>query len=172
VNVAGGCSDSLLVNAMSACWLTNWALALIPPGTGTDGRIIVGGAVVRICSKHLLSVIGHSSGRNNVGATRQIAGTAPGVLFCVCHQCVRFVLLKLRLAVGSCVCIIAGASEICVIGRGSSLLTGGTSILLVTHYSTPVCSVRMSSRAFCKHLISFWPLCICDAMPVDVCSSS
>ncbi len=70
MNVAGGCSASLLVIAMSACWLTNRALALIPPGTGTGGRIIVGDAVVRIHSKHLLFIVGHSSGGTNVGAAR------------------------------------------------------------------------------------------------------
>jgi hypothetical protein len=86
MNVAGGRSASLLGIAMSALWLTNRALALIPPGTGTGGRIIVGDAVVRICSECLLSIVGHSSVETNVGATHQIAGTAPGVSIRVCCQ--------------------------------------------------------------------------------------
>jgi hypothetical protein len=172
LNVTGGCSAYLVIITMSACWLTNRVLALIPPGTRTGGRIIIGDTVVRICCKHLLSVVGHSSGGINVGVTHRITGTAPGVLFRVCCRCMCFVLLKLCLAVGSRICIIAGALEICMIGRGSSLSTGGTSILfaLVTLCSTLVCGIRMSSRAFCKHLISIWPFCICDGMPVDICS--
>ncbi len=85
MNAAGGCSASLVVITMSACWLTNQALALIPPGTGQGGRIIVWDAMVRNHCKCCFSVVGrHSSGRTNVGATRQIVRTSPGVLFRVC----------------------------------------------------------------------------------------
>ncbi len=69
MNAAGGCSASLVVIALSACWLTHRVLALIPMGTGPGGRIIIGDTVVHIHCKHPFSVIEHSSGGTNVGAT-------------------------------------------------------------------------------------------------------
>jgi hypothetical protein len=54
---------------LSACWLTNLALALIPPGTGEGERIIVGDVMVRIRCECCFSVVGPASGGINAGAT-------------------------------------------------------------------------------------------------------
>ncbi len=147
---------SLIINAPSACWLTNHALALIPPGTGEGGRIINGDVVVRIHCEHHFSVIRPASGGINLDAACWITGTAPGALFCVCLWWVCVVLVKFCLAIGSRICIISGASEIRVIGRGSTCSIAGATLLfaLFALCSTPACGVRMSLRAFCKHLMS------------------
>ncbi len=84
VKDAGGVSTSRIVIALSACWLTNLALACIPPGTWAGRMIFTGAVIVCTLGDRRFSVVGLASGGLNVGVTHQIAGMAPGVLLRVC----------------------------------------------------------------------------------------
>ena len=74
-------------------------------------------------------VVGLGSGWINAGSSLVIFGRAPGVLFRVCSQCMRAVVIKLRFAVGSLVCIITGASELRGIIHMCASSLGGLSII-------------------------------------------
>ncbi len=64
---AGGVSTSRIVIALSDCWLTNLALACIPPGTQAGGMIITGAVMVCTLGDWRFSVVGLISGGLNVG---------------------------------------------------------------------------------------------------------
>ena len=65
------------------------------------------------------------SGWINAGAACVIFGRAPGVLFWVCLWCMRAAVIKFCFAVGSRVCVIDGASDICCIVKMGALSLGG-----------------------------------------------
>ena len=114
------------------------------------------------------------SGCINVGSVLVIRGSAPGVLVWVCLRCMRFVVIKLRFAVGSCVCMIAGASEIRgIVQMGASSL-GGLSItsLLGTLCSFLFGGARMALIALARLLMSHCLLVVPAAISVVVCNSS
>jgi len=113
------------------------------------------------------------SGCINVGSVLVIRGSAPGVLFQVCRRCMRFVVIKLRFAIGSHVCMIAGASEIRgIVQMGASSL-GGLSItsLLATLCSSLFGGARMALIALARLLISRRPLGVPAAVSVAVVNS-
>ncbi len=87
MKAARGVSASCIVIVLSACWLINLALARIPPGTW-EGRMIITGDVVvsTLVDWRFSMVVCVSLEGFIVGATLQIAGTAPGVLFCVSRR--------------------------------------------------------------------------------------
>ena len=114
------------------------------------------------------------SGCINVGSVLVIRGSAPGVLFWVCRRCMRVVLIKLRFAIGSRVCMIAGASEIrSMVQMGASSL-GGLSMtsLLAILCSSPFGGARMALIALARLLISRRPLGVPAAVCVAVVNSS
>ncbi len=96
--------------------LTNLALACIPPGNGVNVIIgLVWGVIT--CFDCLVAQGMSLSIGIIVGVVVQlIVGTAPGVLLRVTCLCRRLVLIKFCFAVGSRICIIAGASKILVNG--------------------------------------------------------
>ncbi len=69
VKDAGGVSTSYIVIALRACWLTNLALACIPPGTRAGEMIITGAVMVCTLGDRRFSVVGLVSGGLNVGVT-------------------------------------------------------------------------------------------------------
>ena len=74
------------------------------------------------------------SGCINAGSVLVISGIAPGVLLRVCRQCMHAVVINLRFAVGSHVCMIAGASEIhSIFQMGASSLRGSFYNVIVGH---------------------------------------
>ncbi len=79
VKICGGVSASRIVIALSACWLINRAFALVTPPSLLRGGFTVTGPFL-LPTLVDLRVAGASSGRIIAGATRRIAGTAPGVL--------------------------------------------------------------------------------------------
>ena len=82
MKAVGGVSASLIVIALSACWLINRALArVLLPSILYGGMIITGDFMLLTLVDLRVAGVGSVSGRINVGATRWIAGTAPGVLF-------------------------------------------------------------------------------------------
>jgi len=86
-----------------------------------------------------------------------------------------FVVNKFCLAVRSSACMIAGASDILGICNMYSFALGGSTfpVLLSTHCSpSSVDGFSMALIAFPDILMSFWPLCVFDAMPVAVSYSS
>jgi hypothetical protein len=168
VKDARGVSTSCIVIALSACWLTNLALARISPGTWAGGMIITGAVMVCTLGNRRFSVVGLVSGGLNIGVTHQIAGMAPGVLLRVCGQWVHAVVIKFCLAIGSRICMIAGASDILGIGMWASVVLGGSTVSLFTLSSSLGGDVSMSSSAFCSPVISCRPLCVSAAMPVNV----
>ncbi len=168
VKDARGVSTACIVIALSACWLTNLSLACIPPGTWAGRMIITGAVMVCTLGNRRFSVVGLISGGLNVGVTPQIAGMAPGVLLRVCQQWVRAIVIKFCSAVGSCICMIAGALDILGIGMWASVVLGGSMVSLFTLSSSLGGDVSMSSSAFCSPMISCCPLCIRAAMPVDL----
>jgi hypothetical protein len=114
------------------------------------------------------------SGCINVGSILLILGRAPGVLFRVCRRCMRAVVIKFRFAIGSRVCMIAGASEIRgIVLMGASSL-GGRSMtsLLATLCSSPFGGVRMAFIALARLLIRRRPLVVPAAVSVVVVISS
>jgi hypothetical protein len=80
--------------------------------------------------------------------------------------------IKFCLAVGSRVCMIAGALDILGFGMWASVVLGGSTVLLFTLSSSLGGDVSMSSSAFCSPVISCHPLCVRTAMPVNVVISS
>ena len=117
--------------------------------------IITGDMVlITLLDRHTFVGVG-CSGCINVGSVLVIRGSAPGVLVRVCRRCMCFVVIKLRFAVGSRVCMIAGASEIHgIVQMGASSL-GGLSItsLLATLCSSLFGGVRMALIALARLLI-------------------
>ena len=86
----------------------------------------------------------------------------------------RFVVIKLRVAIGSRVCMIAGASKICgIVQMGASSL-GGLSMtsLLAILCSSPFGGARMALIALARLLISRRPLGVPAAVSVVVVNSS
>ncbi len=81
-------------------------------------------------------------------------------------------MIKFCLAVGSRVCMIAGALDILGIGMWASVGLGGSTVLLFTLSSLLGGDASMSSSAFHSPVISCCPLCIRAAMPVDIVISS
>ena len=81
VKTGGGVSASRIVIVLSACWLINLALARVPPPSILHGGKIITGELVLLTLFDLrVAGAGLVSERINAGATRLIAGTAPGVL--------------------------------------------------------------------------------------------
>ncbi len=81
VKTVGGVSASRIVIVLSARWLINLALALVPPPSILYWGMLLTGDLV-LLSLFNLWVVGAVlvSGRINAGTTCLIAGTAPGVL--------------------------------------------------------------------------------------------
>ena len=87
----------------------------------------------------------------------------------------RAVVNKFCFAVGSHACMIAGALDILGIGNMYSFaLCGSTFPLSLSTLCSPPSVDRFSMAliAFPNILMSFWPLCVFDAMPVAVSNSS
>ncbi len=81
MKTVGGISASRIVITLSACWLINRALARVPlPSILYRGMIITGDFMLLTLVNLRVAGVGPVSRRINVGATRWIAGTAPGVL--------------------------------------------------------------------------------------------
>ena len=122
VKAVGCVSASRIVITLSARWLINLALAHVPPPSILYGGMIITGDLVLLPLFDLwVAGAGLISGRINVGAMCLIAGTTPGVLLHVICWCVRVSFIKFLLAAGSHAFMIAGASEILVIGTMSSV---------------------------------------------------
>ncbi len=84
VKAVGGVSAYRIVVALNACWPINLALAHVsPPSILYRGMIITGDLVLLTLFDLRVAGAGLVPRRINAGATRLIAGTAPGVLFCV-----------------------------------------------------------------------------------------
>ncbi len=95
VKAIGGVSASHIVMALSACWLINLALACVPPPSILyRGMIITGDLVLLTLFDLRVAGAGLVSGKINTGATHLIAGTAPGVLFCVIRWWVHVSFIK------------------------------------------------------------------------------
>ncbi len=160
--------------AVSACWLINRALARTPPGICAGGMMIMGDVVSRTLVDRCISVVvGRGSGWINAGSARLIFGRAPSVLFWVWRRWLRAVVIKLRFAVGSHICIIAGASNIrCIITMGASSL-GGLPITtsVATLCSSTFVGVRMALIALTRLLMRWHPLGVPAAFTVVVCNS-
>ena len=85
----------------------------------------------------------------------------------------RVVVIKLRFAVGSHVCIIVGASDIrCIVKMGASSL-GGLSIAtsVATLCSSAFGGIRMALIALARLLMRCCPLGVPAAISIDVCNS-
>ncbi len=81
VKTVGGVSASCIVITLSARWLINLALARVPPPSSLYwGMLLTGDLVLLTLFNLRVAGAGLVSGRINVGTTRLIAGTAPGVL--------------------------------------------------------------------------------------------
>ena len=70
VKICGGVSASLIVIALSACWLINCALALVPPPSILYGGMTITGPSVPILVDLRVARAGLLSGEINAGATR------------------------------------------------------------------------------------------------------
>ena len=83
-------------------------------------------------------------------------------------------MIKLHFAVGSRVCMIAGASEICGIVQMCASSPGGLSITssLATLCSSSFGGARMALIALARLLMSRRPLVVPAAISVAVCNSS
>ncbi len=114
------------------------------------------------------------SGCINAGSVLVIHGSAPSVLFRVCRQCMHCVVIKLRFAVGSRVCMIAGASEIRgIVQMGASPLGGFSMTSLLATLCSSLCrGARMALIALARLLISPQPLGVPAAVSVAVVNSS
>ncbi len=101
-------------------------------------------------------------------------GTAPGVLLRVIRHGVCASFIKFLLAVGLRAFMIAGASEILVIGAMSSFsgCVSTSRMLLSTLCSLALGGFRMTLIAFPNAIMSTHPLCVLATMPVDVFNSS
>ena len=87
VKTVGGVSASRIVILLSARWQINLALARVPPPSSLYwGMLLTGDLVFLSLFDVRVAGAGLVSGRINVGTTRLIAGTAPGVLLCVIRQ--------------------------------------------------------------------------------------
>jgi len=129
--------------------------------------------LITLLDRHTFVGVG-CSGCINVGSVLVVHGSTPGVLFRVCRRCMRFVVIMLRFAVGSRVCMIAGASEICgIVQMGASSL-GGLSMtsLLATLCSSLFGGARMALIALAGLLISRRPLGVPAAVSVAVVNYS
>ena len=112
--------------AVSALRLINHALACVPPPSILYGGMIITGDVLlrTLVDRHVFVVVGLGSSCINAGSALVIFGRAPGVLLRVCRWCMRAVVIKLRFAVGSRVCMIAGASDMrWIVKIGASSIT-------------------------------------------------
>ena len=115
--------------AVRACWLINCARARTSPGICTGRMVITGDVVLRTLVGRRVSVVaGCGSDWINAGSALVIFGRTPGVLFWVWRWWIRAVVIKLRFAIGSRVCLIAGASDIHGIVKMGSLSLDGLSI--------------------------------------------
>jgi hypothetical protein len=117
---------------------------------------------------------GLGSGWINAGAALVIFGRALGVLFHVCLLCMRAVVIKFHLAVGSRVFRMAGASDILgTIPMGASSLLGlSITTSVATLCSSSVEGVRMALIALARLLMRRLPLGVPAAIFVLVCNSS
>ena len=99
---------------------------------------------------------------------------APGVLFWVWRQCMQAIVIKLRFAIGSLICIISGASDIrCIVTMGASSLGGLPITMSVsTHCSSAFVGIRMALMAMAILLMRRRPLGVPAAVTVAVCNSS
>ena len=119
-------------------------------------------------------VHGRGSGSMNAGASLDIFGRAPGILLRVCLRCMCAVLIKLRFAVGSLVCINAGESVIrwIVTMGASSLGLLSRTISVPTLCSSSCGGARMALIALPRLLMRFRPLVVPAANFVLCCNSS
>ena len=85
----------------------------------------------------------------------------------------RAVVIKLRFAIGSLVCIISGASNICcIITIGASSLGGLPITMVVATLCSPAfVGVRMALMAVARLLIRWRPLGVPAAVTIAVCNS-
>ncbi len=119
-------------------------------------------------------LFGRGSGSMYAGAFRFIFGSAPGILLRVVLRCMRAVLIKLRFAVGSLVCIISGESVIRWIVTMGASSPGSLSrtISVSTLCSSAFGGARMAVMALPSLLIRFRPLVVPAAIFVSCCNSS
>ena len=175
VKAIGTVRASWNIIAVSALRLINHALACVPPPSILYGGMIMTGDVFSI---NLLDWRGfpvvRQSGCINAGSVLVIFGRAPGVLLRVCRWCMRAVVIKLRFAVGSRVCMIAGASEIRGIFQMGASSLGGLSITssVATLCSSSFGGARMALIVLARLLMSRRPLVVPAAISVVVCNSS
>jgi hypothetical protein len=166
-----GTRASCNVIAVSALWLINRALARVPPPSILYGGMIITGDVLSLTLLDWRVFFGVGrSGCINANSVLIILGRAPSVLFRDCRRCMRAVVIKLHFAVGSRVCMIAGAFEI----RGLVQMCVGLSITssLATLCSSSFggASARMALIAFARLLMSYRPLVVPAAISVAVCN--
>ena len=139
--------------------------------------MITGDVVARTLVDRCFSVVvGCGSGSINAGSALVIFGWIPGVLFWVCLQWMRAVVIKLRfaMAMGSRICIIAGASDIRFMAKTGASLHGLLSIamLVATFCSSAFRGVRMALIALARLLMRWHPVGVPAAISVAVCNSS
>ena len=175
MNDMGMVRASCNVIAVSALWLINRVLASVPsPSILYGGMIITGDALSRTLVDRCVSAFGGlGTGWINAGAALVIFGRASGVLFLVCRQCMRAVVIKFCFANGSRVCIIVGASDILgIVQMGASSLVG----LSITTSVATLCSssfggARMALIALARLLMRRFSLGVPAAIFVSVCNS-
>ena len=159
---------------VSARWLINCALARTSPGSRAGRMMITGDVVSHTRVNCCVSVVvGQGSIWINTGSALVIFGRAPGVLFWVRLWLMHTVVIELHFAIGSRVCIIAGASNIrCFVKMGASSL-GGLSItmLVATLCSSTLGGIRMALIALARCLMRQRPLDVPAAISVALCNS-
>ncbi len=174
MKIFGGVSASRIVIALSARWLINLELACVPSPSILYGDMVITGDLVLLTLFDVrVAGAGLVSGRINIGKTRLIAGTAPGVILRFIHWCVRVSFIKFLLAVGSRAFMIAGALEILVIGTMSSVsrCVVTSQMLLSTLCLLAMGGFGMAFIALPNDLMSVRPLFVLAAMPVDTSNS-
>jgi hypothetical protein len=79
----GECNALFIIITCNACWLTNRVLAHTPPGTGV--KVTLGNAWdVRCLMEQRCFGVTLGLGAMSAGTFCVMAGTPPGVMFCVC----------------------------------------------------------------------------------------